>query len=430
MNLIFKPDQWRIYFSTTQNFLNFVQLFSSSGNPGSDPAVNNISFPDATIVPSLDNDSSMFRSYTEYCRDKTIDGAGWALFFTYAHFIVIVLLLGILGNVINIGVCHRIKKSRPPTGSVNRRDPWPRRYRLSISVVDLVYFVFSISLPLISILNCFHGTILFNMANLNEGACIFFTSGVLISGTIAKTITVCYGIDVCVDVMKPMRRLTRNKKIVPVICSVLCVIFTVHVFMFIAQFATIVYFDNSRADVCTILQSHAQDTYSRVLQKIAATIDFTLSLIIAICFVVTCSCRVHLSQISINGESLKRHFSQRGEYIVYMYLTFLDFILFPYSVFVFVQTWSAHDLIKDSLLKTHLTFWMRLLMDLSAGVNFIAFYVACAEHRKETFKLLSSLILGKIKMETLTSNTELQQYYGYARCHTSPIDGKNSCTRA
>ena len=368
----------------------------------------------------------MFRSYAEFCRDKTIDGAGWALFFTYAHFIVIVLLLGILGNVINIGVCHRIKKSRPPTGNVNRRDPWPRRYRLSISVADLVYFVFTISLPLISILNCFHGTILFNMANLSQGTCIFFTSGVLISGTIAKTITVCYGIDVCLDVIRPMSRLTRNRKIVPVIGSVLCVIFTVHVLMFVTKFATIIHFDDSRVDICTIFQSPVEDTYSLVLQRIAATMDFTLSLIIAICFVVTCSCRVHLSQISINGESLRRHFSQRGEYIVYMYL---DFILFPYSVFVFIQTWSEHDIIKDSLIRAHLAFWMRLLMDLSAGVNFIAFYVACAEHRKETFKLMSSLIVGKIKMKTLTSNTELQQYYGYARCQTGPTDGKSSCTR-
>ena len=371
----------------------------------------------------------MFTSYAEFCREKTIDGAGWALFFTYAYFIVIVLLLCILGNVINIGVCHRIKKSRPPTGSVNRRDPWPRRYRLSISVADLVYFGFSISLPLISILNCFHGTILLNLANLNEGACIFLTSGVLISGKIAKTITVCYGIDVCLDVMKPMSRLTRNRKIVPVICSVLCVIFTVHVLLFVTKFATIVHFDDSRADVCTIVESPAEDTYPDVLQRIAATIDFTLSLIIAICFVVTFSCRVHLSEININGESLKRHFSQRGEYIVYMYLTVLDFFLFPYSVFVFIQTWSEHDIIKDSLFRAHLTFWMRLLTDLSAGVNFIAFYVTCAEHRKETFKLLSSLILGKIKMKTLTSNTELQQQYGYARCHTGPTDGKSSYTR-
>ena len=270
---------------------------------------------------------------------------------------------------------------------------------------------------------------MFNMANLNELVCIFFTSGLLISGTIAKTITVCYGIDVCLDVMKPMSRLTRNRKIAPVICSVLCVVFTVHVLLFVTKFAAIVHFDDSRVHVCTIVQSPVQDTYSLVLQKIAATIDFTLSLIIAICFVVTCSCRVHLSQISINGESLRRHFSQRGEYIVYMYLTVLDFLLFPYSVFVFIQAWSEHDIITDSLLRAHLTFWMRLLMDLSAGVNFIAFYVACAEHRKETFKLLSSLILGKIKMKTLTSNTELQQYYGYARCETGPTGGKSSYIR-
>ena len=384
---------------------------------------------DVTIVPGSDNDSTILQHYAEFCREKTIDGSGWALFFTYVHFIVIVVLLGLLGNVINIYVCQRIKKSRPPTGTMNRRDPWPRRCRLSLSVADLVYFGFSISLPLISILSCFHRTILFNVANLNEGACVMFTSGILASSRIAKTIKVCYGINVCLDLMRPMSRLTRNRKIMPVICSVLCVIFTVQVLIFSTKFATIVNFDDSGADVCAIVKSPVQDTYSHVLLKIDTTTDFALSLVIAVCFAVSCSCRVQLSQISIDGESLKRHFSQRGEYIVYMYLTFLDFCLFPYSVFVFIQSWSEHDIIKDSSVRAHLTFWMRLLTDLSAGINFIAFYIASAEHRKETLKLLPSLIFAKIKKQRPVSNIELQQNYGYTRCKTSSTDGQNGCSR-